>query len=177
MIKKKICMVGLYGVGKTSLVKRFVESIFGERYLTTVGVKIDKKDVVVDGKTVTLAIWDIAGEDDLAEFKVSNVRGASGYILVADGTRQASLHKAVDLHSRITAALGPLPFVLVVNKVDLRAEWEIQPEAIAALTEDGWKSIEASAKTGDAVEQLFYTLTKDMLDRDAAQAAADDDEV
>lgn len=176
MIKKKICMVGSFGVGKTSLVKRFVESIFGERYLTTVGVKIDKKDVVVDGRRVTLSIWDIAGEDDLAEFRIANVRGASGYVLVADGCRRASLEKAVDLQERITASFGPLPFVLVVNKADLFTEWEIQPDAIAALTGEGWQAIEASAKTGDAVEQIFHTLAKDMLDRDVSRVVEDDEE-
>ncbi|HSB16382.1 MAG TPA: Rab family GTPase [Bryobacteraceae bacterium] len=176
MIKKKICMVGSFGVGKTSLVKRFVESIFGEQYLTTVGVKIDKKDVVVDGCTVTLAIWDIAGEDDLAEFRISNVRGASGYVLVVDGCRRASLEKAVDLQRRITASFGLLPFVLVANKADLRDEWEIQPDAIAALIGEGWHAIEASAKTGDAVEQVFHTLAKDMLDRDASRVVEGDEE-
>src|SRR6478736_3867693 len=79
MIRKKICMVGLYGVGKTSLVKRYVESIFDERYHTTIGVKIDKKDVVVDGRDVSLAIWDMAGEDEIAQVKLSHLRGASGY--------------------------------------------------------------------------------------------------
>ena len=170
MIKKKICMVGLYGVGKTSLVKRFVESMFDERYQTSVGVKVDKKDVAVDGRTVTLAIWDLAGEDELAEFRVSNVRGASGYILVADGLRQASLDKALDLRKRIEALLGLLPFVLVVNKADMRQDWEIRPDAIASLRDDGWRTLETSAKTGDGVEEIFLALVKSMLDRDAAQA-------
>ena len=173
-MKKKVCMVGLFGVGKTSLVKRFVESIFSDRYHTTVGVKIDRKDVVVDGRTVTLSIWDIAGEDDQAEFRVSNVRGASGYILVADGCRRTSLDKAVDLHGRIKATIGAMPFVLVVNKADLRDQWEIQPDAIAALTGTGWHAIETSAKTGDAVEQAFHRLTREMLDRD--ESVRDEDE-
>lgn len=176
MIKKKICMVGLYGVGKTSLVKRFVESIFSDRYLTTVGVKIDKKDVAVGDRTVTLAIWDIAGEDDLAEFRVSNVRGASGYILVADGLRRASLDKAVDLHQRISAAIGPMPFVLVVNKVDLRDQWEIEPAAIAELADQGWRTFEASARTGDAVERIFQALAQEMLERDSAAAVEDEED-
>jgi small GTP-binding protein len=171
-MKKKICMVGMYGVGKTSLVKRFVDSIFDDRYLTTIGVKIDCKDVRAGGRTVTLAIWDIAGEDEHTEFRVSNVRGASGYILVADGLRRASLDKAVDLHQRIVALLGPLPFVLVVNKADVRAEWEIEPEAIAALQEDGWHTLETSAKTGDGVEQIFLTLAEEML---AAVAVDEED--
>ena len=171
MIKKKVCMVGLYGVGKTSLVKRFVESIFDERYLTTVGVKIDRKDVTIGERTVTLAIWDIAGEDELAALRISNLRGASGYILVADGCRIASLEKAVDLNRRITDSLGPLPFVLVVNKADLRNQWEIHSRDLQGLTENGWRAFETSAMTGDGVEQVFLELTRSMLDRDIAHAA------
>src|SRR5262252_7835425 len=102
MLKKKICMVGQFAVGKTSLVRRFVDSIFDERYHTTVGVKVDRKDVTIDARSVTLMLWDIAGEDDLAQLKVSHLRGASGYILVVDGCRAASFSKAVELQQRIT---------------------------------------------------------------------------
>ncbi len=62
MLKKKICMLGYFGVGKTSLVSRFVRSMFADRYQTTVGVKIDKKVLSVDGRDVTLMLWDLAGE-------------------------------------------------------------------------------------------------------------------
>lgn len=171
MIKKKICMVGLYGVGKTSLVKRFVESIFDERYLTTIGVKIDRKDVTIGERTVTLAIWDIAGEDELTQLRITNLRGASGYILVADGCRIASLEKAVDLNQRIRSSVGPLPFVLVVNKADLRDQWEIHSPDLQRLTENGWSAFETSAKTGDGVERVFLELTRSMLDRDASRTA------
>ena len=61
MLQKKICMLGGFSVGKTSLVRRFVQSIFSETYLTTVGVKIDKKSVELPGKTVDLILWDLAG--------------------------------------------------------------------------------------------------------------------
>jgi small GTP-binding protein len=64
MIQKKVCMLGTSGVGKTSLVAKFVHSIFSDKYLTTVGVKIDKKTVTVDGNEVMLMIWDLAGDDD-----------------------------------------------------------------------------------------------------------------
>jgi nucleoside-triphosphatase THEP1 len=63
MIQKKVCMVGTSGVGKTSLVAKFVHSIFSDKYLTAVGVKIDKKTVTVDGNEVMLMIWDLAGDD------------------------------------------------------------------------------------------------------------------
>ncbi|HET7777303.1 MAG TPA: EutP/PduV family microcompartment system protein, partial [Rudaea sp.] len=65
MLQKKICLLGAFGVGKTSLTQRFVSSIFSDKYLTTVGVKIDKKAVDVGATPVSLVIWDIAGEDEV----------------------------------------------------------------------------------------------------------------
>jgi small GTP-binding protein len=159
--KKKICMVGQFGVGKTSLVRRFVDSIFDERYLTTIGVKIDRKDVTVGSDSVTLILWDLAGEDDLAQLKVSHLRGASGYILVADGCRAASLAKAVELQKRVADQLGPLPFVLVLNKADLRDRWEVQP---ASVSVDSWPTFETSAKTGAGVEEMFLALAGKLLE-------------
>src|SRR5207302_7436931 len=85
-LQKKICVLGGFGVGKTSLVKRYIESIFSESYLTTVGVKIDKKTVDLTDRIVNLILWDIAGEDDLSSLRVAYLRGSAGYLLVADGT-------------------------------------------------------------------------------------------
>jgi small GTP-binding protein len=160
MLKKKICMVGQFGVGKTSLVRRFVDSIFDERYHTTIGVKIDRKDVTVGSEAVTLMLWDLAGEDDLAQLNVSHLRGASGYILVVDGCRSASLAKALELKERIEGQLGPLPFVLVLNKVDLRDQWEVKDAAVA---ECGWPTFETSAKAGSGVEEMFQALAGKLL--------------
>ena len=160
MLKKKICMVGQFGVGKTSLVRRFVSSIFDDRYLTTVGVKIDRKDVTIDGRALTLMVWDLAGEDDLAELNVSHIRGASGYVLVADGCRAETLEKAAELQQRIEKMLGPLPFVLVMNKSDLRGQWEVQS---AQITQYGWPTFETSAKIGSGVEDIFLGLGAALL--------------
>jgi len=166
MIRKKICMVGAAGVGKTSLVRRYVESIFDERYQTTIGVKIDKKTMQAGGREVTLLIWDMAGEDELAQVRASHLRGASGYLLVADGTRKATLETACDLERRIREALGPLPFLLLVNKGDLAAEWEAE-EHMTDIARAGWTSIRTSAKTGDGVEAAFEELVSRMLEGDA----------
>lgn len=168
MLKKKICMVGQFGVGKTSLVRRFVDSIFDERYLTTIGVKIDRKDVSVDGKSLTLMLWDLAGEDDLAQLNVSHLRGASGYILVADGCRASTLEKAAELQQRITLTLGALPFVLVVNKSDLRDQWEVQSSQVAQY---GWSTFETSAKAGSGVEEMFLGLAATLIRDHAANEA------
>ena len=85
MIQKKICMLGAYAVGKTSLVGRFVRSMFSEKYQTTVGVKIDQKTVNVGDQQVNMMLWDLHGEDEAQKVRLSYLRGASGYILVVDG--------------------------------------------------------------------------------------------
>ena len=97
MIQKKVCMLGGFAVGKTSLVARFVRSIFSEKYLTTVGVKIDKKAVMAGDREVTLVLWDINGQDEFQDVQESYLRGMSGYLLVVDGTRRATLETAAKL--------------------------------------------------------------------------------
>ena len=94
MIQKKICMLGGFSVGKTSLVARFVHSIFSEKYLTTVGVKIDKKVVKVRDEDVNLMLWDIYGEDEFQKIRMSYLKGSSGYLLVVDVTRKSTLDMA-----------------------------------------------------------------------------------
>src|SRR5574342_650264 len=107
MIQKKICMLGSFSVGKTSLVRRFVESIFSDTYLTTVGVKIDKKQLRVDDHDVTLMLWDIYGEDEFQKLHMSYLRGAAGLLLVVDGTRRSTLDKALAIKEEAYKTLGP----------------------------------------------------------------------
>jgi small GTP-binding protein len=163
VIKKKICMVGAYGVGKTSLVARFVHSIFSEKYQTTVGAKIDKKVVQHPTGEVTLVLWDLAGEDAVTTVRPAHVKGSGGYILVMDGLRRNTLTVAIDLHGRVSEAVGKVPFVCVVNKADVRESWEIQQADLDDLISRGWTVVETSARTGTAVEELFRTLTDRMM--------------
>jgi len=156
-------MLGSFSVGKTSLVRRFVESIFSEQYHTTIGVKVDKKVVRAEGRDVTLVLWDIHGEDAFQKVQISYLRGMSGYLLVADGTRRQTLEDALALSTRITETMGKIPAVLVLNKCDLTAQWEIEPDREARLAADGWKAFRSSAKTGESVEQVFSQLTLAML--------------
>lgn len=163
MLKKKICLLGVFGVGKTSLVRSFVYSIFDDRYLSTVGVKIDKKQVAIDGQDVEFLIWDIAGEDDHFSIPSSYLRGSSGYLLVIDGTRRATLERTLDLQKRTAAEVGPIPFVAVINKADLAEQWEIRPEDEAALAALGWTVLKTSAKLGTGVEEAFLALGRKLL--------------
>ena len=163
MIKKKICMLGAYSAGKTSLVRQFVESEFSEKYLTTVGVKVDKKQVQVDGRQVDLLIWDIHGEDVTQDVSPHYLRGSAGYLLVVDGTRQETLTVAKDLARRATTAHGKVPMVLLLNKADLTEKWEIDDEEIEALRTANWPVVETSAKTGQGVEEAFDMLARDVV--------------
>jgi len=157
-LQKKICMLGAFSVGKTSLVKRFVESVFSETYLTTVGVKIDKKTVDLPDRTINLILWDLAGEDDISSLRMSYLRGSAGYVLVADGTRPSTLEVALSLRQRVEADFGSLPFVLLLNKNDLKEQWAICDEEVEGLRGNGWWVRSTSARTGEGVEDAFGAL-------------------
>lgn len=161
--KKKVLMIGVSAVGKTSLVRRYVSSLFSDSYLTTVGVKVDKKMVGIGPDQVMMALWDVYGRDDFQELRASTLSGASGYLLVADGTRKLTLDSALDLHERIQKMLGPTPAVLVLNKCDLATDWEVTPEVDENLKTRGWNPVRSSAKTGEGVEEAFATLAGMMI--------------
>jgi small GTP-binding protein len=163
MLQKKICMLGSFAVGKTSLVRRFVESIYSDVYQTTVGVKVDRKNVQVNGTDLTLVLWDIYGEDDYQKMHWTYLRGASGYLLVADGTRKATIDKAFSLEQRVREEVGVIPFVFVINKCDLSQDWEVDSALQEQLTEKNWNLLRSSAKTGEGVEEAFALLARKML--------------
>ena len=164
MIKKKICMLGSFAVGKTSLVKRFVHSIFSEKYHTTIGVKIDQKTVFFQDQEVNLILWDIHGEDDFQKVKSGYLLGSAGYFLVVDGTRAHTLEVAVSLQQLAQDTVGELPFMVLVNKSDLPEQWEIDHTVIRDLESKGWSVMKSSAKTGAGVEEAFIRLTQKMME-------------
>jgi small GTP-binding protein len=163
MILKKICMLGSFAVGKTSLVRRYVESIYSDKYQTTVGVKIMKKVVQAHDSEVTLVLWDIYGEDDFQRMRWSSFNGASGYLLVADGTRRATFDKSVELEQKSREEVGPLPFVFVINKHDRLDDWEFDSSIEDQIATKGWTTLRSSAKTGENVDQAFSLLLGKMM--------------
>ena len=165
MLQKKICMLGSFSVGKSSLVRRFVESMFDEQYHTTIGVKVDKKVVNASGEDLTLVLWDIYGEDVFQKMRMSYLRGMHGYILVADGTRRQTLEDALALNDRVVTEIGKVPALLALNKFDLTDQWEIDPARETELAAAGWAVQHTSAKRGDAVEKAFLQLAQAMLTR------------
>lgn len=164
MIQKKVCMLGGFAVGKTSLVSRFVSSLFSEKYLTTVGVKVDKKVVRTGDREATLVLWDIYGQDEFQTVQKSYLRGMSGYLLVVDGTRPATFETACQLQQMAEQVAGQVPFILVLNKADLSGEWRLDEQALWRAAERGWRIVRTSAKTGNGVEETFLQLTSAMLE-------------
>lgn len=162
-LQKKVCILGAFSVGKTSLVKRFVDSIFSEAYITTVGVKVDKKTVPIGDRTVSLILWDVAGEDNISSLRTTYLRGSAGYLLVADGTRPATLETALSLRRRVESEYGPLPFALLLNKNDLKTEWALSESKIEELRNGGWWVRPSSARTGDGVDDAFRDLAARMV--------------
>ena len=163
MIQKKICLIGAFAVGKTSLIARLVKSIFSEKYHTTIGVKVDKKTLSVGGTELTLLVWDLAGDDRFGGVEMSYLRGASGYLLVADGTRRSTLDTAVALQRRTLETVGDIPFVLLLNKADLVDAWEIPDSDLDPYKERGWKILNTSAKMDEGVEDAFKLLAASIL--------------
>ncbi len=158
MTKKKICLLGAPGVGKTSLVARFVKSIFSEKYQASVGAKVDKKTVQANGQQVELVIWDMAGDSAERLSHSPYLRGSAGYLVVADGTQPESIEEAIRLAHEVAINHGDVPLVFIVNKSDLTNLWRVSPEAIARLAGEKGHAFLTSAKTGENVEQAFVKL-------------------
>ena len=163
MLQKKICMLGTFAVGKTSLVRQFVESIYSEEYHTTVGVKIDNKIVRIGNRDLRMVLWDIYGWDDFQSLKMSYLRGMSGYLLVADGTRRSTVDDALLIAKNVEKEFRDIPFVFLLNKNDLADEWEVDREMENGLAGRGWPVMRSSAKTGEGVEAAFVKLGHTML--------------
>ncbi|MEL7243489.1 MAG: Rab family GTPase, partial [Cyanobacteria bacterium J06573_2] len=124
-ISKKICLIGDFGVGKTSLIRRFVDRQFSDKYLSTVGVKISRKSVeLTDSKQgknlkLQLLIWDIEGSTKFKGISASYFQGAKGAIIVGDVTRPESLEN-ISEHIQAFSKVNPKgKTVIALNKSDL----------------------------------------------------------
>jgi small GTP-binding protein len=155
---RKVCMLGAAEVGKTSLVRRFVDGRFSDRYQSTIGVKVDRRTVPVGADRLNLLLWDIEGVTAHRSPPLRYLRGAAGYLLVADGTKASTLETARSLHAKVSSLSPGLPFLLLLNKSDLAAEWALDSAALDALEAAGWRIGRTSALTGEGVAEAFEHL-------------------
>lgn len=157
-------MLGGFAVGKTSLVRRFVQGTFSDDYLTTIGVKIDQKQVTSAHGDLLVVLWDVAGEDRFHTITDTYLRGSSGYLLIADGCRPDTLEQALQIDQRARGVLGDVPRLLLVNKSDLQEEWPpVDDTTQARIEEAGLPVLHSSAKEGTGVEAAFAALADWLL--------------
>ncbi|ACB54056.1 putative small GTP-binding protein [Crocosphaera subtropica ATCC 51142] len=176
MISKKICLIGDFGVGKTSLIRRFIEHQFSEEYLSTIGVSISRKSVIVssshekqDPEIVQLLIWDIEGKTKFQKISPSYLKSAQGIIIVADFSRQDTIAN-IPFHVDLVRSINPerLTLSIVVNKIDLVAEHLPTLLLQQYQIPNQFPTIpiyHTSAKTGENVEIMFHQLAQSMMEK------------
>jgi len=179
-VMKKICMLGDPAVGKTSLVGRFVFSMFDDKYIETIGAKVTKRTMAIERKStrqrfrLKLMIWDIAGQKTLDFIKPTYYRDAEGALVIADCTRRETLDNVLRWGQSIREVCGPIPIVVLVNKSDLREHAQFTTEdAVEIAGRLDATSFMTSAKSGENVENAFSSLgrrlIRDTLKRDEAK--------
>lgn len=157
MVSRKVILTGSFGVGKTSLFNRFVHNHFDEKYLTTIGVKVNKKVIDVDGEEVAILLWDIAGEITQDKVPVSYFTGATGIFYVFDLSRP-STYKNIKADLEYLRTLVPDAVIrLIANKKDLLSDEQI--EILSKQIDPSWNAI-TSAKTGENVLDTLFDMTR-----------------
>ena len=159
VVQKKVCMLGDFAVGKTSLVRRFVQGIFDDKYLTTVGVKISQKTVKHQTSQIKMILWDLSGGSEFERILPSYLRGAAAALLVCDLTRSDTLKHTKEHVRRIKEINPESVLVLAANKSDLTEERRVELSELESVAKElSISYFLTSAKTGDNVEALFNTL-------------------
>lgn len=165
--KWKIVMVGEFAAGKTSLVRRFVSDEFSDSYLTTIGVKVTKKEVLLkDKSSADLLLWDIAGSDKFTKISPEYIKGASAGIIVADITRKNTIEN-IFTHVELLKSVNPDMLICVaLNKSDLVEN----PDEYINYSKEFFNQndikfiLTTSAKSGMNVESLFDQLCNVLYD-------------
>lgn len=162
-VSKKICLLGDFAVGKTSLVRRFVYDLFDDKYISTIGVKVSRKTVAVPGEDgavveLTMMLWDLAGSEDFSQIRGSYMRGSSGAILVCDLTRPESLLSLDGYLDDLRQVSPEATAILVANKSDSLEQHLLLAQVEEAAARLGAGAFVTSARTGENVEEMFRYL-------------------
>jgi small GTP-binding protein len=165
IISKKICMVGDFGVGKTSLIRRFVDRQFSDQYLSTVGVKISRK--LVESVNLQLLIWDLEGHTKFKSIAPTHLQGSSGAVIVADVNRIETIERLPE-HVQLFLSVNPKnSLVIALNKSDLVDEEKLEKLTEMVQSQNLQQVLgiyKTSAKTGSFVDDIFQQLASRILE-------------
>jgi small GTP-binding protein len=171
--RRKICLLGDAAVGKTSLIRRFVEDVFDDKYLVTLGTKVTMKELNIESPQkkqtlkMTLMIWDIMGQKELKRLLTSFYNGAKGALIVADITRKETLESIDDWILSLHKSVGKVPVLLLLNKSDLMDQTAIKQDEVMNLVKKHDTSfLFTSAKTGKNVDKAFMRLSEMLLQKE-----------
>lgn len=160
-IQKKVCLLGDFAVGKTSLVRRYVEGRFDDKYLSTIGVKISRKVLQRPYGQLNLLLWDLAGSEEFIDAAANYLRGSAGALIVCDLTRRETLAAFERYAYQLRAANDKTAVVFVGNKADLEDHRVITDEELQTVCSGlGCPYLLTSARTGAQVERAFELLAE-----------------
>jgi small GTP-binding protein len=162
MRRKKICIIGASAVGKTSLVASYSGAVFNSGYQSTLGVRITRAVVAVSERLKELVVWDIKGESEFYRINPAYLYGSDGYVLVADGTRRATLNQAMDLQTCMKELVGDIPHVLLINKLDLDDIWEMDDALLSTIRSQVSDVYTCSARGGITIHNAIEALARRM---------------
>ena len=163
----KICLFGDGGVGKTTLTTRYLKGLFKPSIAMTIGINFYNKSVVIDDKSISLQIWDIGGEKQFRDLFPSYLNGAHSGLFMIDITRYSTLNNVDNWIKILKEGIkDPIPIMLVGGKKDLEKKRVIEKEIAEEVVErfSFIEYMECSAKTGYNIEEIFFRITKTMID-------------
>ncbi|MEW5737184.1 MAG: protein kinase [Thermodesulfobacteriota bacterium] len=170
-IRKKVCILGEAGSGKTSLLGRFLGKPFSEKYNPTVGASVERKILNFEGKRVQLVVWDLSGKDRFTDINRSDLAGMEGCLLTVDCTRAESLDTALALREELLRGNADPPTILVVTKTDNIQGWNVERKKLDELAASGLAVVRVSARTGVGVARAFMMLGEMMLHEKGKKSA------
>ena len=169
-LRRKVCLLGAPGVGKTSLVRRFVEHRFDEDDESSIAMQVSKGTVELGDISLEMMLWDPEGSEAWGQYNRSFISGASGLMFVVDSTKPRTLDHLLEAQTKGRGFIGSRPAVLILNKVDLAKDAVLTEAQLDAASKLNWHIAQASAKSGDSVDEAFMKLAELMIEVRRASA-------